>query len=624
MFTPKIIVLIILNVILFFTFAFVLKKKDLLSYFSNGRWWLTWFSIAIITLMDELTSIFYAPSETFRFIGANALVFIALTSIFIRFVSTRMIEIAEILELHGIRGGGVYSFSYFVLGPSMSFIAFASIFVTYVLTACISTVSAVENGMAFFNMSTQTKYLIGFGLIWFVAGLNIIGIKENAKFTFGIFIIAAIILLNFIISGATEMDASSFQKIESSFTGVFNSISNQNIIQNFGFIIIGISSSILAYSGIESVVQTAALVRSWKEIRKAYTFLALTVGIFTPIVTIIVLSSNININEHETDLLTYFAKIVGGPWFGYVIGFLASILLMMAMNTAYVASSELIERVAHRYNFNWLIKTNRRQSLYRIHILNAIFYSLIIIITDGSQKSLAEMYAIGLVASFTINMTSLIIYRYFKGTKDISAYNTSRTGTLFIVVIFFSSFIYLAFTKQDGTIIWSIVTSLVLIGGLLISKTRAPEIKHIQKTDSTLNVVMHLAEQPEDDVHLFFIRPDEVDNISEKQNYVYVNLFSPRSGIPEKKAANHYRITNHRNTLLEGMQEVLYALEYELSNKKITIHFGWPLSSWIDRISTGVMVFSFMKLPKEFPNLNFSIDYFGKQKLIEAEKKNEA
>ena len=72
--------------------------------------------------------------------------------------------------------------------------------------------------------------------------------------------------------------------------------------------------------------------------------------------------------------------------------------------------------------------TNRRQSLYRIHILNASFYSAIILITGGSQKILAEMYALGLVASFTINMGSLLIYRYFTGTKEIRAYHTSRVG----------------------------------------------------------------------------------------------------------------------------------------------------------------------------------------------------
>src|SRR5438034_68215 len=82
----------------------------------------------------ELTSVFYAPAEAHRFIGTQAIFFIAATSLLMRVLSTRMVEIAQILELHDIRGGGVYSFAYFVLGPVASFVAVASIMVSYILT----------------------------------------------------------------------------------------------------------------------------------------------------------------------------------------------------------------------------------------------------------------------------------------------------------------------------------------------------------------------------------------------------------------------------------------------------------------------------------------------------------
>ncbi len=157
MFTEHFFFIAVVNITLVAGFAYLLTRKNLLAYFSNGRWWLTWLSIAIITLMDELTSIFYAPSEAFRVIAYHAIVYLAVTSILMRVLSTRMVEIAEILELHGVRGGGVYSFSYLVLGPTVSFIAVASILVDYVLTASISTVSAIENGMAFFPMPAASR-----------------------------------------------------------------------------------------------------------------------------------------------------------------------------------------------------------------------------------------------------------------------------------------------------------------------------------------------------------------------------------------------------------------------------------------------------------------------------------
>jgi|SRR5271157_83726 len=97
----KTISLLIINASLAVFFIFLLRKPGLLTTYFNGRFWLTWLGVGVITLMDELTSVFYAPAEAFRFIGPAAIFFIALTSILIRFFSSRLVEISEILELTG-------------------------------------------------------------------------------------------------------------------------------------------------------------------------------------------------------------------------------------------------------------------------------------------------------------------------------------------------------------------------------------------------------------------------------------------------------------------------------------------------------------------------------------------
>src|SRR5437764_10570916 len=190
-----------LNLLLIAGFAVLLRRPNLLGFAKGGKWYLTWLSIGVITLMDELTSVFYAPAEAHRFIGTKAIFFIAFTSLLMRVLSSRMVEIAQILELHDMRGGGVYSFSYFVLGPVASFVAVASIMVSYILTACISTVSAVINGTAFVTVGPATQYGLILGVIWAIAGLNILGIRENARVTFGVFIVAAFVLVNLIALG---------------------------------------------------------------------------------------------------------------------------------------------------------------------------------------------------------------------------------------------------------------------------------------------------------------------------------------------------------------------------------------------------------------------------------------
>lgn len=612
--TVKFFVFLIINIVLVGAFGYLMTRKHLLSYFSGGKWWLTWLSVAIITLMDELTSIFYAPSEAFRVIGTNAIAFILLTSILIRLLSMRMTEIAEILEFHGIKGGGVYSFSYLVLGPTVSFIAVASIIVDYVLTASLSTVSAVENGLSFFHVSMAGKFIMQAGIIWFVAGLNILGIKENAKFTYGIFVVAAIVLINLVSAGIFHANTESWSVVGQSFSNIAVGMNEGNWFNAYFFVIVGVSSCILAYSGIESVVQTAGLVKSWKDVKRAYIFLAVTTGIFTPLLAAVVLSSKINHSQHETDLITQFARMVGGIPFGYIVGVLASVLLMMAVNTAYVASSELMERIAHRYGFHWLIKTNNRQSLYRIHIANAMFYTFIILITGGNQMLLAEMYAIGLLASFSINLGSLLIYRYSKGTKDVIDFNTHRLGTFGLFVVMFSCFLYLGYHKPYGTLMWSTVTAIFLVVGIRVAKKRAPEIKEIAQTDQPLNMIFYLVESENENINIYFRRPNENAPKVDDTSSAFISLYHPRQGIPEKVAVNHFRFANQSQSVYQGITEILYALDYELPHKKITVHLGWPTSSWIDRLSIGVMILSVMRLPKMFPRFNFAIEYFSQPK----------
>ncbi|HYA03659.1 MAG TPA: hypothetical protein VEI04_11160, partial [Syntrophobacteria bacterium] len=83
----KPVTLILLNAGLAVLFIFLLRKPGVLTYHREGRVWLTWLAVAVITLMDEFTSIFYAPAEAYRFIGGSAIFYIAITSILIRFMS---------------------------------------------------------------------------------------------------------------------------------------------------------------------------------------------------------------------------------------------------------------------------------------------------------------------------------------------------------------------------------------------------------------------------------------------------------------------------------------------------------------------------------------------------------
>jgi len=597
-----------LNLGLVAIFAIVLRKPGLLGFARGGKWYLTWLSIGVITLMDELTSVFYAPAEAHRFIGAQAIFFIAFTSLLMRFLSSRMVEIAQILELQGIRGGGVYSFSYFVMGPVASFVAVASIMVDYILTACISTVSAVINGTAFVPMTPHAQTIAIVAIIWAVAGLNILGIRENARVTFGIFVAAAFVFVNLIVLGVVHLDPQQPGVMLGSVRDVADAFSGHTLAHVIRVMTIGIASVVLAYSGIESVIQTAGLVESWRDIAKAYWFLALTVGIVTPVVSALALSAPIDFHTHEGDLITYYATVVGNVPFGALVGVFGSVILIMAVNTAYVASAELLERVAHRYHFEALIATNKRASLYRIHILNACLYTGIIVITSGAQSLLADMYAIGLLASFCLNIGCLLVYRFFMGTKDIRAYYTSRAGTLALEFILIACFIYLAIHKPYGTALWSGVVTVLLVAGVPLSRRYGPEVKEVRRSDYPMEMILELGDV-DGPLDVYFRRPGEGDVAAPTPGTTYVTFFSPRQTLPDRLSTNHYRFPIQHGSVYRSIGALLQLLQEEFDGREVRVHFGWPTSSWLDRFATGVFVANIMRLPGLFPKLRFLIEH---------------
>jgi len=73
-------VLVVLNIALLLLFRLLLRRPRLLGFAKGGKWYLTWLATGTITLMDELTSVFYPPAEAYRFIGTQAIFFIAFIS----------------------------------------------------------------------------------------------------------------------------------------------------------------------------------------------------------------------------------------------------------------------------------------------------------------------------------------------------------------------------------------------------------------------------------------------------------------------------------------------------------------------------------------------------------------
>jgi hypothetical protein len=220
------------------------------------------------------------------------------------------------------------------------------------------------------------------------------------------------------------------------------------------------------------------------------------------------------------------------------------------------------------------------------------------------------MYAIGLLASFVINVGSLLIYRYFRGTKDIREYYTSRAATLALEFILVACFVYLAAHKPYGTALWATVVVALLAAGIPFSRRYGPERQQVRQSDYPMEMLLALAEG-DGALEIYFRRPGEHDTRHTEPGTAFITFFSPRQGLPPKLGPAHYRFPVQPSGVFRSITAILDLLEEEYGGREIHIHLGWPLSSWLDRLATGVFVANMMRLPRQYPHLRFTIEYLG-------------
>jgi hypothetical protein len=89
------------------------------------------------------------------------------------------------------------------------------------------------------------------------------------------------------------------------------------------------------------------------------------------------------------------------------------------------------------------------------------------------------------------------------------------------------------------------------VAGGIMAKKRAPEIVHIGQAETEMEMILYLASSDSTDSHIIFRRPREEALGKTKQNEAYITFYTPRQGIPQKMAPNHFRFPLSRGSLFQ-------------------------------------------------------------------------
>ncbi|MDB5263747.1 MAG: amino acid permease [Adhaeribacter sp.] len=224
-------------------------------------------------------------------------------------------------------------------------------------------------------------------------GLSILGIGESSIVAIVIFITHLLTLTLLIIVGFLFLFNNGFDTLTLNYSQPLEGGVTRALF--FGF-----AAAMLGISGFESsanFVEEQAPGVFIKTLRNMW----MVVTIFNPLTAFLALAliPMAAVAAHQEALLAYLGEIAGGSWLAWVISIDAALVLSGAVLTSYVGVTGLVHRMTlDRCLPQFLLKTNKRGTVYLIIISFFILCVSILLITQGDLGALAGVYTISFLS----------------------------------------------------------------------------------------------------------------------------------------------------------------------------------------------------------------------------------
>src|SRR5579864_2742504 len=459
---------------------------------------------AAIVLNDLASSAYYAGGESESFIGKSAPWFILGVMLFSYCVRAVYVESCSIF----VRGG-VYRVVKEALGGTLAKFSVSALMFDYVLTGPISGVSAGQylagllnelfayfhTGIVLSENTTAAFFAIIVTLYFWYE--NIKGIPESSHKALRIMQITTVMVALLIVwctytvwvRGAHLPPfpwPSNIQLDKRSLGWLYGS----QIVKMIPMIavFVGIGHSVLAMSGEESLAQVYREIEAPKlpNLKKAGLIIFIYSLLFTSLVSFfaVMIIPDETRKSYLENLIGGLSMNLAGPFparlaFHVFVVAVGTLILAGAVNTAIVGSNGVLNRVSEDGVLTgWFRQPHRRfGTSHRIINMVVAFQIITILASRGDVTFLANLYAFGVIWSFTMQGIAVLTMRYTHREereycvplnfrpfgKDIPLGLALITLTLFLIAV------VNLFTKPDATIAGLIFSS-VMFGVFTVSE----------------------------------------------------------------------------------------------------------------------------------------------------------
>src|SRR5712692_4339500 len=397
---------------------------------------------AAIVLNDLASSAYYAGGEAKGYIGKTAPWFILAIMLFSYAVRAVYVESCSMF----VRGG-VYRAVKMSLGGTLAKFSVSALMFDYILTGPISGVAAGQYLSGLVNELLQYFHLSGplaSGTISFIAASfavavtlyfwweNTKGVAESSEKALHIMKLVTVMVVMLIAwciytvavrhSALPPWPQPRNLRLSTSALGW---LAHSSLPHTFGIIaiFIALGHSVLAMSGEESLAQVYREIESPKlpNLKKAGAVIFIYSLVFTSLVSffaVMIIPDDVR-QGFLQNLIGGLAMNLQGPLIARLIfhGFVVVVgtfILAGAVNTAIVGSNGVLNRVSEDGVLSeWFRQPHPRfGTSYRIINIVVGLQILTIFISHGNVTFLANLYAFGVIWSFTMNGLAVLVLRY--------------------------------------------------------------------------------------------------------------------------------------------------------------------------------------------------------------------
>ncbi len=444
---------------------------------------------------DGLSSSAYGPEETFRAIGQNHYLALALALAMMTTILVISVAYSQIIKRFPFGGGG-YVVATKLLGPRWGVVSGAALLVDYVLTISVSIASGADQIFSVLPASwAPWKLTIEALVIGILLVMNLRGVKESVTALMPIFLVF-LLCHAFLITGGIATHAFEVPRVAGEVrSGFSQGLATIGLAGMFAIFVRAYSMGAGTYTGIEAVSNGLQIMREPKvhTARRTMTYMGVSLAFTATGILLLYMLFHVAPEEGKTmnaTLIARFARGFPGPLrLGYVWVTLASeaALLFVAAQAGFIDGPRVMSNMAidswlpHRF-----AQLSDRLTMQDGVLLIGLASFATLFYTHGDIGALVTMYAINVFVTFSLSQASML--RYWFGRRGESGFKRGVTIHGGAFALCFAILVGNVYQKFEQGAWVTVAVTTVVIGLCLVVRRH---YRKVQANLKRLNEVMN-------------------------------------------------------------------------------------------------------------------------------------